>query len=279
MKSVWEKYRLGVWGVVAAALVVLCIALVANAETARAEGIPGKGTAAAGTVAAPGTTNWSGFYVGLHGGSANYAADAVAPGTPDQDGEGWMAGGQIGFNYQAPNSILVFGGEIDLAYVDADDRVKDGTWMTQNTSLNAFGTARLRLGIAMGRWLPYVTGGLAYARLESAETCPAGATGNTWCATQRGYKDNHINNDTGHGPYHMSDAKDAFGWTMGGGVEVALTQNLSLKAEYLYADFGSQRHVLDPNFAANYNSDNPTARDRFADWDIHTIRAGLNYRF
>ena len=64
------------------------------------------------------------------------------------------------------------------------------------------------------------------------------------------------------------------GWTVGAGAEYAFTRNLSLKAEYLYVDLGSDNvswsdPVLFPGAALTYNY-------RHTD---HIVRAGLNWKF
>jgi outer membrane immunogenic protein len=122
------------------------------------------------------------------------------------------------------------------------------------------------LGLPVGRFLPYVTGGLAYAHTESGENCPPGATGG-WCQPSR------------HGPFNLSKSEDSWGWTAGGGIEGAITEHWSIKGEYLYVDLGKETHVLDPDFETNKNIEPMvTASDRNADWTLHTVRVGINYR-
>jgi outer membrane immunogenic protein len=61
------------------------------------------------------------------------------------------------------------------------------------------------------------------------------------------------------------------GWTAGGGIEVALTRRWSLKAEYLYMDFGTSTTTWAvPGL--------PTLSDSTR-LNMNTVRAGLNYRF
>ena len=81
---------------------------------------------------------------------------------------------------------------------------------------------RGRLGLSpstMSNWLFYVTGGLAYGGFEHSVTqfC------NVSCGQTR----------------VLSDSVTRTGWTLGGGVEVALDRNWSVGAEYLYMDFGT----------------------------------------
>ncbi len=94
--------------------------------------------------------NWTGFYIGAHGGY----------GWGDFGGfndDGGFGGGQIGVNYQfAPN--WVWGVEADIAGSGQKD-----DFLGANVKTDLFGTARLRLGYAVDRTLVYGTGGLAWA--------------------------------------------------------------------------------------------------------------------
>lgn len=100
-------------------------------------------------------------------------------------------------------------------------------------NLNWFGTLRGRAGFAMDRALIYATGGAVYG----------GGT----------YKELIT-------PAHDSYAR--LGWTVGGGVEYAVTDSLSIKAEYLYANFG--------RFKVGGTHATP---------DFHSVRLGVNFRF
>jgi hypothetical protein len=85
---------------------------------------------------APAAFNWSGFYFGGHGGWG------FASGT---FGDGVMAGGQIGVNWQYGHFVVGFEG--DASWVD---------WGGATTIT----AARGRGGFAFGRFLAYGTGGL-----------------------------------------------------------------------------------------------------------------------
>jgi outer membrane immunogenic protein len=82
--------------------------------------------------------NWSGFYVGAHGGYG-WGGGAIA--------DGFVVGGQVGVNWQWNSFVL--GAEGDGSFVD---------W----GGTEAVGTARLRGGFAFGRFLAYGTGGAAF---------------------------------------------------------------------------------------------------------------------
>jgi outer membrane immunogenic protein len=133
--------------------------------------------------------------------------------------------------------------------------------------LDWFGTVRGRAGVVTAeRWLLFVTGGLAYGKVESSGTinvpaagvCTPGPCG-TPLPTTAGASFSHTNT----------------GWALGGGIEAAINRNWTAKLEYLHIDLGnttdSFRAVLPPPFGGTY-----TITNRVTD-DI--LRVGLNYQF
>src|SRR5690606_36119322 len=89
--------------------------------------------------------------------------------------------------------------------------------------LDWFGTLRGRLGYTLTpSMLLYGTGGLAYARVSTDLI----AMGNNWPGLKHGT------------PYETSETH--VGWTIGAGAEYAFHRNWSVRAEYLYADFGKK---------------------------------------
>ena len=149
--------------------------------------------------------NWTGFYVGINGGygwgDSNWDSPAVS-----NKPKGWLAGGTIGYNYQVGS--IVYGLEGDYDWADIKDSVAclGTTCETKNSWL---ATARVRIGYAFDRWLPYITGGGAFGNVKATAAGIASAS--------------HTNT----------------GWTVGGGVEYAFLANWSAKIEYLYVDLGS----------------------------------------
>lgn len=177
---------------------------------------------------------WTGAYVGVN---AGYRwADTKARSTYDTNvnlNDGSPFGGlQAGYNWQAGN--FVYGLETDFGY---------GSNSKSRTTADAYysvkqtweGTTRARLGFAYDKALFYGTGGLAYADFKS--TFDDGVT---------------------------TAKKDGFrlGWTVGGGIEYAMTKNVSLKGEYLYTDYGTQKVGGSKQDISN-----------------NLLRVGLNYRF
>jgi outer membrane immunogenic protein len=66
------------------------------------------------------------------------------------------------------------------------------------------------------------------------------------------------------------------GWTVGAGVEYAFTYNWTVKAEYLFEDFGHVANTAPgfvlPGVAAVVNNHN-------RDVQINIVRVGVNYKF
>lgn len=155
---------------------------------------------------------WTGFYIGINGGYAFGDADisnsAASFTTDDQDG--WLIGATLGYNYQLGSFVLGFEGDADYALIkgNATNTVTCGTG-TCEVKNTWFATARGRLGYSIwDRWLPYITGGGAFAGLK-------------------------VEPSTG-----SSSTDTAIGWTAGAGVEYAFLDSWSAKIEYLYADLG-----------------------------------------
>jgi outer membrane immunogenic protein len=181
--------------------------------------------------------NWTGLYIGINGGGGwgRSSFDGV-PGTGTFTTSGALIGGTLGYNWQVGQAV--FGLETDLDWANFRGSAPCGltTCQTSNTFL---GTARGRIGLAWDRFMPYVTGGLAYGNIRASAPPFAGASGNR------------------------------SGWTLGGGLEFALAGNWTAKAEYLYVDLGK----LDCGAACG-----APAPDRVR-LNASVIRAGLNYRF
>lgn len=191
--------------------------------------------------------SWTGFYVGgnVGYGWGNNTLDYTPFGLPTfsydvSNADGFFGGLQAGYNFQFANNV-VLGLEADLEFADMGTNniliggPVPGAPVAQ--SLDMFGTIRGRLGYAMDRFLPYFTGGAAWATTNYT------------------------------GPWGWSSDSTTWGWTIGGGVEYAVTNNWTFKAEYLYLDFDGTNYVY-PNGDQISNG-----------FDLSTIKAGVNYKF
>src|SRR5918992_3285046 len=161
--------------------------------------------AAAPMVAPVAAYNWSGFYIGAHGGGAwgDHCFDSLGLDRGCHDNTGWVAGGQVGFNWQSGQ--WVFGLEFSGAAADLDGNHTDVLGGTFNSRVDSLFMLTGRLGIAWSNVLAYVTGGGAWVHNRHNITV-LGGTG--------------------------SVREDRWGWTIGGGLEFGFAQNWSLALQY-----------------------------------------------
>jgi outer membrane immunogenic protein len=197
--------------------------------------------------------SWTGFYAGVHAGygwadlDTFYSENLGVGGKPD----GFLGGGQVGYNYQLSNN-LVLGLEADAAFADLKDDGKQGDSdfaFGTGAKIAALGTVRGRAGYAIDRVLPYVTGGFAWANARTGVTVGGDAIQNL----------------------SFTDSKVFTGWTVGAGLEYAVTNNITAKVEYLYADLGSKDLSPHP-FGASFQVPADLS-------SLQTVKFGLNYKF
>jgi len=177
--------------------------------------------------------NWTGAYIGLNAG-AGFTNSLAGSNTT-----GFIGGAQIGYNWQTMGSPWVLGLEADFQGSTQSESATVGT-STVNGKIPYFGTVRGRLGYAWDRAMLYVTGGLAFQNVKVSVSDPAFGT--------------------------ISGDNTKAGWTVGGGMEWALVDRWTVKAEYLYVR--TEGHsITTPLFVAGGTAENNIAR------------VGLNYRF
>jgi outer membrane immunogenic protein len=228
---------------------------------------------------------WTGFYIGANAGwtwgNTNHrflttpgtGAIVIPPDAIDQidtrfqsNPGGFTGGGEAGYNWL--NGNLVLGLETDFDYLDmkatrtipfnsslvVNPLIVPPTTLSgqvgQGTKADWLWTVRPRLGYATGSWLFYVTGGFALAdiKLTSNYSDDLGNVGSASTSSTRA------------------------GWTVGGGIGYAISPSWSVKAEYLYADFGSvNQAILLPNgFGSIISQSSPRT---------NIARFGVDYRF
>jgi outer membrane immunogenic protein len=209
-----------------AVLAVLATSLTAFGATVRAADI------------ADPVYDWSGLYAGVHAGYLWGNVDVEENGAPAADGdiEGFVGGALAGFNFQ--HDIFVLGAEADFGWSSADgsgaiappavDYDYDLDW---NAHL------RGRVGLAADNFLFFVAGGLALSEFHVREVGAPVDIGKTYT-----------------------------GFSIGGGIEYAATENLLLRVEYLHDEFGRESYTVG---ADSYS----------ADLDTDTVRAALIYKF
>lgn len=181
--------------------------------------------------------NWSGFYLGAYAGWMRGDSRDVSGGGPEVRLDGGAFGGLAGVNWQTGN--FVWGFEGDGGWSTADHGPDN--WNFTHFEDRFIGNARVRAGLAYDRTLFYIAGGAAFTNEEVTHS--------------------------GGPPSTVS--KTRTGWTIGGGVDWAATDNFILRVEYLYAGFGEKNY---PFFGGG-----DTHR---VDYDNqHTVRAAAIWKF
>ena len=233
-------------------------------------------------VVAPGY-DWSGLYIGGVIGGAWGRHDSSDPGlgligtllnvpvVQTTDSSGFIGGIEGGDRYQFGK--LVIGWEADMVWGGVNGTstttfspigVPPGLFnLTRSitTNNNWTGTATSSVGIAHDRWLVYGKAGVA------------------WNHT------NYTDNWTGGGAifgtfpaFSGTGSENRVGWTVGTGIEWAIWNNWSIKAEYDYLDFGNRTVAINgailpgiANFPASFGMENTQ--------HVNQFKAGLNWRF
>jgi outer membrane immunogenic protein len=221
--------------------------------------------------------NWTGFYVGLNGGGGMASADhldpdgGVAINTRFQQAFGTV-GVQSGYNYQIGSSVIGLEGDYNWVGLDKTKLVSLGDNFngpsTANFKFSEFATLRARGGLALDRTLLYVTAGVAFAHIQNTDAI------NAFDFQGRPVTPSSI----------ASEDKWKAGLAVGAGVEFALSQNWSVKGEYLYMMFpDSDAPFLNPpNGTRACSSFIPgslfNCRMNFTE-SAQLARLGVNYRW
>jgi len=173
--------------------------------------------------------------------------------------QGVIGGGHVGYNYQINQWVLGLEGSVDGTSLSRN-RVST---LFDNTALitdivgssvrsDIQGSIRGKLGIAWDRALLYATGGVAFGGFKTSYSDPNGFLTATPGATS-------------------NFSQTRVGWTVGGGIEYAITNNWWVRAEYRYTNFGT---FTDAPFAGTAAA--LTAQHH---WTQNQVQAGFSYKF
>jgi outer membrane immunogenic protein len=176
----------------------------------------------------PAGYEWSGVYAGATAG-ALVKGDHL-PGVRRLKNGSFVGGIHAGYNYQTEDN-WVLGVEADGNWVNAEKR---------GAALKHYGSARVRVGHALGRFLPYVDGGVVVGRMTDGSqqrTVAAQSTQHT-----------HI------------------GYTLGAGLEYALTDKISTRISYHYIDLQKRDYTA-------------AGKTQSIGYKGHVIGAGLSVKF
>jgi outer membrane immunogenic protein len=180
---------------------------------------------------------FEGWYLGATVGGATVNYD-LAPAGGTVDSSGVLGGAVGGYSWQSGPFVLGVEGDIMGADVSGSGHFNSGLNKV-SPSIDVMADLRLRAGVAIRpQVLLFATFGGAWANADLPATGPGGGSGSA----------------------------DLFGWSVGGGAEVALNPNWSARFDYQFTDFNSEK--------VNY----PRGPLKF-DPDANTYRGSLIYRF
>jgi outer membrane immunogenic protein len=282
-------------------LTTAALAALATAGSAGAADLPVK----APPIVAAAVYDWTGFYIGVNAGytwSNSNSVDTVTTNVSSIGGlngniggavaangtgsvhlrnDGFIGGGQIGYNRQFNN--FVAGIEADIQGVARRSSqntitntgvpgvlipVTSSATITSSRSLDYLGTVRGRIGILpKPSLLAYVTGGLAYGGVNTSTTI----------VERLGFVDTPA-------PFGTSGSLSTtrVGWTAGAGLEWMFAPNWSAKAEYLFYDLGTVTNTLPQiqQFGLNGTLLETVSNSRSSThFDGSIVRVGINYKF
>ncbi len=230
---------------------------------------------------------WTGFYLGanagydwsitntiqqtyletLPGGFATEAALGNIPGLQSVRTNEFIGGGQVGWNYQWGNHLLI-GLEADIQGLAGGagtaNLVSTNSATSFSKSQGSLGTVRARLGYLVNPvFLVYGTGGFAYGQ----GTLSANYFG-IWTLAPKNVVSAQLND---------YQTQTLTGYSVGGGAEWQFLPKWSVKAEYLYYNLGSiQTTGVQLNYKSGGVAALTTARSN-ARFDGSVVRVGVSY--
>jgi outer membrane immunogenic protein len=174
--------------------------------------------------------------IGYAWGNADVDVGGIGGESFSFDPDGVIGGVFVGYNAQFNQIVVGLEADVEASAASGDDT---RGFATADADLNWQGSVRARLGYSIDNFLPYVTGGFAFSDwdLKASNALTSG-----------------------------SDSETFTGWTVGGGLEYAFTQNVIGRVEYRYTDYG--------------DTDIDIGGDR-TKFDLHTnaVRIGVSYKF
>jgi len=194
------------------------------------------GAAMAADISAPAVYDWSGFYTGIYGAgvSGDLNWDVVGGANGSFGVDGFRLGGLAGYNMQSDD--IVFGVEGDIGFFDVDGSGAGG--QIDDFDIEPEGRVRARLGMAMDNVMPFIAGGVSIGDADATLPIPGGG----------------------------NDSQTHWGFNVGVGVDMAFSDTLIGRVEYIYDNYGSERYSY-PGGDVDF------------DWDSNTVRAALIWNF
>lgn len=200
------------------------------------------------------TYNWSGAYVGVQAGYAwgrvsgpFQDASQTGSGPYSFDMNGGLVGGYAGYNWQYNAYVFGIEGDVNAAF---GNKSTDHNVLWNGTTLYDIAgkqtwtaDVRGRVGYAFDRFLPYISGGVAFGNVDTSYAFAGGT------------------------PF-LTKSSSRVGWTVGFGLEYAFTDNIIGRIDYRYTDLGSKSFTD----TAENTYDNP-------EFHSNSVLAGIRYKF
>jgi len=167
-----------------------------------------------------------------------------------------IAGAQAGFNYQIQQIVIGAEGTFTWSNISGRETAASPIPTVSETSISTprwYATATGKIGFAANDFLFYAKGGAAWMNVNYTQTVSTAIVG--------------ISSQT------IIDTRSGF--TVGGGIEYGITENLSGRVEYDYLNFGTKTYTF-----ANLNTAPlPLVLPVSIRSSTSLITAGINYRF
>ncbi len=192
--------------------------------------------------------NWNGAYIG---GQVGYGwGESSIPGGPNLKPKGFLGGIYAGYNFDLGKSVIL-GLDGDLTYNNLKDSYSetlfDGKTVSIESKQRWSGAVRARAGYAIDRFLPYIAGGVAFGSVKNTASLTDGST-----------------------EFIDSKSKNRTGFTVGAGVDYAATDNVIVRLEYRYTNYGDKKtEFVD-------RGQTITSSDKFKS---NEVRLGVAYKF
>ncbi|MDG4881220.1 outer membrane protein [Mesorhizobium sp. WSM4884] len=184
--------------------------------------------------------DWTGYYAGLQAGYGWGSSDisGTEPFAASPDLDGGFVGGHVAGLWQFNQAVI--GARAELNYASIDGSALLGPGNSVGTDIKWLGSVNAEAGLAADRWLVYGVGGVAFAGIETSQDAATG----------------------------FAKTRAGTGWTIGAGVDYALSNNIVVGAQYRYYDFGKEHFDVPDDFS-----------DRDQDVKLHTLGVNFSYKF
>jgi outer membrane immunogenic protein len=206
--------------------------------------------------------NWTGCYIGGNAGGGwgnkgftdHYLTSGLfePASSPVTDTSGWLAGGQVGCDYQfATNWVVGIEGAGSWANIRGSSDPFFAGKAVFNAQTTWIASTTARLGYTQDHWLLYAKGGAAWA--GDKYQVPGTFSGS---------------------PFNYQGSETRSGLTLGVGIEWVFWQNWSATLEYGYYNFGKRSITLIGSTGLLPLEDPSNISQR-----IQTVTFGINYHF